>query len=313
MNKNRHECTDIAIIGGGPAGMQAALVASRARKGVVVFDDSAPPRNGASRGVHNFLGLDGLLPQEIRAVAWKQIKAYEYAELRKERVIDLRHESDGQFLITGSEGTKLKATKAILAVGYKNIYPDIPGFAECWANTIIECPYCDGYENKDRIWGIVPGYNNHLKVFSKISRSWTSMVNIIIPSDIEIESVYRKELSDLGINMYDGTINRINHTKGRIYSVMLDSGKEIEMGTLLWIPDTRPLAIIHNLVKNIGLALDENGYVVTDDMQRTNVEGLWAAGEVSKCCSNALDSAAEGSRAAKSIISGWSNQACDLH
>ena len=77
---------DVAILGGGLAGLQVALVLSRTRKKIIVFDEPEPPRNAASHGVHGFLGLDGVLPTEIRNVAWKQIDKYDSAEFRKEKI-----------------------------------------------------------------------------------------------------------------------------------------------------------------------------------------------------------------------------------
>ncbi len=89
MSKNMIEQIDVAIIGGGPAGMQAALVLARTRKKIVVFNAPSPPRNAASHSVHNFLGFDGLLPAEIRERAWQQINVYQCAELRQEWVTDI--------------------------------------------------------------------------------------------------------------------------------------------------------------------------------------------------------------------------------
>src|SRR6185437_1579417 len=146
------EQVDVAILGGGPAGLQAALVLSRTRKKIVVFDDPEPPRNAASHGVHNFLGLDGLLPADIRRISWQQIDRYSSAELRKNKIVDVRKNDDGLFLITDDNGTSINARKVILAFGYHDVYPDIPGFLECWADSIISCPFCDGYENIDRTW-----------------------------------------------------------------------------------------------------------------------------------------------------------------
>ena len=305
MKKTTIEHTDIAIIGGGPAGMQAALVASRARKKVVVFDDPRPPRNGASPGVHNFLGLDGLLVAEIRKIAWEQINVYQNAELSNERVVDIRRSEDGQFLITGAEGTRIGASKVVLSLGYHDVYPDVPGFVECWANTIIQCPYCDGYENRDRVWGIIPGSDNELQNFPQMAKNWASEINIFLPPGMEIDYIFRHELSDLGITIYEGDVTRIHHTNGNLEAVTLDSGDIVKVGTLLWIPLVRSAPLIQNLVENLGLVLNESGFVKTDEMQQTNVNGLWAAGEVKGCCSNALDAAAAGSRAAKAIVRSW--------
>ncbi len=305
MSNTTLEHADIAILGSGPAGMQAALVTSRTRKKIVVFDDPKPPRNGASHGVHNFLGLESLLPAEIREIAWKQINTYQSAELRRERVVDVHCGEDGEFVIMGADGTELGATKAVLAVGYHDVYPDVRGFAECWANTIIPCPFCDGYENRDRIWGIVPGSQKELNLFPKMAKNWTSQIILFLPTGLEIDPTYQEELAAFGITIYEGTIAEVHHSEGKVETVTLDSGESVNVGTLLWIPPAEPSPLIQNLVKNFGLALDESGYVKTDEMQQTNVDGLWAAGEVTQCCSSGIESATAGSRAAFAIVRSW--------
>ena len=101
---------DIAILGGGPAGLQAALVLSRKRKKIIVFDNPEPTRNAASHIVHNFLGLDGFLPIDIRKIAWKQIYKYDSAEYRQEKIVNVNKEEDGIFVIT-SDNEKSIMTK----------------------------------------------------------------------------------------------------------------------------------------------------------------------------------------------------------
>ena len=124
MNETKHglKPIDVAILGGGPAGLQAALVLSRTRKKIVVFDNPEPPRNAASHGVHNFIGIDGLLPTEIRKLAWKQIDRYVSTELRREKIVNVNKE-DGAFIITNDNGTSVKAKKIVLAVEYHDVYP----------------------------------------------------------------------------------------------------------------------------------------------------------------------------------------------
>ena len=180
MTKETIEQIDVAIIGGGPAGMQAALVLARTRKKVVVLDAPAPPRNAASHGVHNFLGLDGMLPAEIREQAWQQINLYNHADLRRELVTDVDRGDSGDFIISTKEGGRLAARVAILALGYHDVFPDIDGFVEAWANTIIPCPFCDGYENRDRIWAIVANYEMEATHFPKMVQNWTQRIKIIL-------------------------------------------------------------------------------------------------------------------------------------
>jgi thioredoxin reductase len=305
--RKRHlEQIDVAILGGGPAGLQAALVLSRTRKKIILFDDPEPPRNAASHGVHNFLGLDGLLPTDIRKIAWKQIDKYDSAELRKEKIVNVNKEKeDVIFVITDDNETSIRAKKVVLAVGYHDVYPDIPGFVECWADTIIPCPFCDGYENRDRVWGIVVNSKMELDWFPKMAQNWTSKIKVFISPNIEIKSSYQNELFKLGIPVYRGIITKVNHTNTKVESVSLESGENIQVDTLLWIPPVKPSQLIQRLVENLGLELDEQGYVKTDERQQTNVKGLFAAGDVQVGSKGALAAAYNGGMAATSIVHEW--------
>jgi thioredoxin reductase len=305
--KGRPDQIDIAIVGGGPAGLQTALVLARTRKKIIVFDDPEPPRNAASHGVHNFLGLDGLLPSDIRKTAWKQIEKYHSAELRKEKIVNItKEEEDGTFLITIDNKTTFKAKKVVLAVGYHDVYPDIPGFLECWAGTIIPCPFCDGYENRDRIWGVVVNSKMELERFPKMLQNWTSKIKVLISPNIVIEPSYQDQLSKLGIPVYKGAIRKVNHTNSKLESVSLDSGEKIEVDTLLWIPPKRPSQLIQRLVENLGLEVDDQGNVKTDELRQTNVKGLFAAGDV-KGSMGALAAAYDGWMASIEIVHAWHN------
>ncbi len=295
-------------MGGGPAGLQAALILARTRKKIIVFDDPEPPRNAASHGVHGFLGLDGFLPKDIRRIAWEQIDKYDAAELREERIVDISKqegEQEGIFLITSDNETSIKAKKVVLAVGYHDVYPDIPGFLECWADTIIHCPFCDGYENRDRVWGIVANSKPELKRLPKMARNWTSKIKVFIPQNMKIESSYQNVLSKLNIPVYRGIITNVNHTNTKVESVSLDSGKKIDVDTLWWIPSRRPSRLIQRLVENLGLEVDEQqGNIKTDKKQQTNVEGLFATGDVAGSM-GALGAAHDGGKAAASIVHKW--------
>ncbi len=302
---------DVAILGGGPAGLQAALILARTRKKIIVFDDPEPPRNAASHGVHGFLGLDGFLPTDIRRIAWEQIDKYDSAELREERIVDINKEEgvgekeERLFLIASDNGTSIKAKKVVLAVGYHDVYPNIPGFLECWADTIIHCPFCDGYENRDRIWGIVANSKAEFKRLPNMARNWTSKIKVFIPQNMKIESSYQNELSTLDIPVYRGIITTVNHINTKVQSVTLDSGKKIEVDTLWWVPSRRPSQLIQRLVENLGLEVDEQqGNIKTDKKQQTNVKSLYAAGDVAGSM-GALGAAHDGGKAATSIVHEW--------
>jgi thioredoxin reductase len=301
---------DIAILGGGPAGLQTALILARTRKKIIVFDDPEPPRNAASHGVHGLIGLDGFLPTDIRKIAWEQIDKYDSAELREERIVNVSKEEgegeEGLFLITSHNETSIKAKKVVLAVGYHDVYPDIPGFLKCWADTIIYCPFCDGYENRDRVWGIVVNSKAELERLPKMAQNWTSKIKVFIPPNMGIESSYRNELSKLDIPVYRGIITNVNHTNTKVESVTLDSGEKIEVDTLWWIPSKRPSQLIQRLVENLGLEVDEqqDNNIKTDHMQQTNIKGLYAIGDVAGSM-GALAAAYDGGKTAISIVHEW--------
>jgi thioredoxin reductase len=143
-----------------------------------------------------------------------------------------------------------------------------------------------------------------LEKFPKMAQNWTSKIKVFISPNMEIEPSYQNELSKLDIPVYRGIITNVNHTNTKVESVSLESGEKIEVDTLLWIPPKRPSQLIQRLVENVGLELDEQGYVKTDEMQQTNVEGLFAAGDVQGSM-GALAAAYDGGMAATSIVHEW--------
>ncbi len=300
---------DVAIIGGGPAGLQAALVLARTRKRVVVFDAPSPPRNAASHGVHNFVGLDGLLPQQIRDRAWEQIDVYDSARLVRAavRAVTRGTDENGDGFVVRTDDAVYRAAHVVLACGYRDVHPDIDGFAECWADTIIPCPFCDGFENRDRRWGIVPSMTHELDMFPSMVRNWTEDRIVIAPRDFPVSDAQRQHLDALGVELYVGDIVGIEHDGGKLRNVTLDSDDVVDVGTLLLTPDEEPARLVTQLVESLGLELDEHGYVAVGSDQQTNVAGLWAAGDVQGWMGG-IESANAGGMAASMIVAGWYSQ-----
>lgn len=298
------EQIDVAIIGGGPAGLQAALVLTRTGKRVVVFDAPQQPRNGASHGVHNFVGLDGLLPREIRTQAWSQIERYGTARTTSAAVTGIsRANTSGDLVVATTDGS-WQAHQVILACGYQDEYPQIDGFSDCWADTIIPCPFCDGYENRDRVWGIVATMDRQLDVFPAMTLNWTERRMVIAPRDVEITDAQRANLAALDVPLHVGDIVGITHNNGKLSEVTLDSGEAVAVETLLWTPPPKPTALVETLTRELGLAIDDDGFVATDEMQRTNVDRLWAAGDVEGWM-GAIEAATKGGMAAAMIVHEW--------
>ena len=295
---------DVAIVGAGPAGLQAALVLARTRKAMIVFDSPEPPRNSASHGVHNFLGLDGLLPAQIREQAWQQINVYGSAELCVERIVDVQRSADGLFALRGENGTTIAARHVMLAVGYRDIYPDIPGFQDCWGHTIIPCPFCDGYENRDRVWGIVPASELALEHLPTMAKNWTADVKVFLPNHFRLSTSRRETFAAQNILVYQGEISAIHHSGSSVEAVTLDTGERVEVGTLIWHPQEVPAPLTQQAIETFGLELDENKHIKTDANHQTTIEGLWAVGDI-KGWASALGAAFAAGQAAAAIVREW--------
>ncbi len=311
MNETQYDTgiVDVAIIGGGPAGLQAALILARTRKRVIVFDAPESPRNAASHGVHNFVGLDGLTPAEIREQAWKQIAVYNRAELRLERVVDVQSSAENGFSVISETGASIIAKHVILALGYRDVYPDIPGFMACWGDTIIACPYCDGYENRDRVWGFVVSSQLTLEHLPHIYgtsfyRNWTEQTKLIVAPRLQIDDIQREALTAQGIAIHEGDITEIHHTAGKIEAVTLSTRERVAVGTLWWRPDEAPQPLTEKIITNFSLDLDEQGYIKTDAQHQTEVKGLWAVGDV-RGWASALGAAYQSSEAGYAITRIW--------
>lgn len=295
---------DVAVVGAGPAGLQATLMLARTRKSIIVFDSPEPPRNSASHGVHNFVGLDGLLPSQIREQAWHQIEVYSSAKFCAERIREIQHTASQHFSLRGENGTHVTARHVVLAVGFHDVYPDIPGFHESWGKTIIPCPFCDGYENRDRAWGVVATSAGAVTRLATMARNWTSDVKVLLQGGVSLSPEEREILSSQHIAVYQSDIRAIHHTDGSVEAVTLDNGERVEVGTLIWHPKEAPTPLTQQVIENFQLELDEHGHIKTDSQHQTQVSGLWAVGDV-KGWAGALGAAFAASQAAAAIVREW--------
>ncbi|MDE2669548.1 MAG: FAD-dependent oxidoreductase [Chloroflexota bacterium] len=298
------EKADVAIVGGGPAGLQAALVLVRARKSVALFDAPSPARNAASHGVHNFIGIEGMLPADLARTAWEQIDAVGGATMRRVEVANIERDHEGDFVVTTAEGDRLGAHHVILAFGHRDAIPDIPGFAECWGDTVISCPFCDGYEHRDRVWGLVVPSAGAKATPPLFAYNWTDKVKVFLGGEVDLPEEMATALEAQGLELHRGDITAINHDDGKIASVTLAGGETVPVETLLWSPESLPAPLVERLARGLGLAVDEEGFIAVSPLQQTNVEGIWAAGDAIGS-TMAMDAARSGGAVAVLIVQGW--------
>ncbi|MEW2060409.1 NAD(P)/FAD-dependent oxidoreductase [Streptomyces sp. NPDC007002] len=272
---------DTVIIGGGPAGLTAALTLTRYRHRTLVVESLASPRNAASRGVHGLIGLEGVTPGELRSRAWEELDRYGLATRLDAAVGEITPLPGDGFTVRADDGTSAWARNVILATGVIDQHPDgVEGFAVCWGRTVIHCPFCIGEENADRTWALVSDDPDYLGLAATAFRAWTGDAIAIAPLSLPGADGLRRSLREQGGDLVQGQIVRLHHTDGDLHTVELADGTLLKRQTLLWPQPQRQVPLIERLAKDHGLALDDDGYVTVDDSRQTSIPGLYAAGDL---------------------------------
>jgi thioredoxin reductase len=288
---------DVVIVGGGPAGLAAALALGRARKRVVLCD-AGPRRNAAAVHVHNFVTRDGTPPAEFRRIGREQLAQYPNVEVRDVGVQALSG-ARGAFRVALSSGA-VEARRVLLCVGMIDEPLPLEGFSELWGHAIFQCPYCHGWEVKDRRWGYLGRAEeaSHLLPFSLMLRGWTRDVVVFTNGVVEISEEARTKLEAAGVRVETSPVARIVGRDHRLQAVELENGTTVPREVLFTHPPQRQV----ELVRALGLDLDDDGFVRVDPMKReTSMQGVYAAGDLTTRLQSAIVAAAAGTVAAGMI------------
>lgn len=295
----RNSC-DVAVIGGGAAGLSAALVLTRARRRVVVID-AGQPRNAPAAHMQGFLGSDGLPPSSLLAAGRREVAGYG-GHLLDGRVTDVRPASaDGAydrpaFVVSLAEGSIWYARRVLLTTGLRDDIPDLPGVRERWGRDLLHCPYCHGYEVRDQPLGVLGGTAEAL-AHAHLVRQWSDDV-VYFAEGQHLTPGERKQLDARAIDIVDEPVTRLTIANDRLTGVELASGRVVPRAAVF----VRPQLVAHDeLLTALGCAIHPNGWVVTDEAGRTSVPGVWAAGNVTNPRAQVVTAAGEGSAAAIAI------------
>lgn len=288
---------DAAIIGGGPAGLSAALVLGRARKSVVVIDEGRP-RNRVTRETHGFLTRDGISPGEFRRVAKEQISSYPTVHFVEDAAVSITG-TDGHFQITTAQGQIYQSKKLLFAAGMKDIPLDINGLSEVYGKSAFVCPYCDGWELRDQPLVLIVKGDRALHS-AKMLSGWTSQITICTDGPDEWTDEQREELKLHNVPTFNSPILRIESSDGMVKQIVLEDGTIVPCTGIFFAPK---LAAGSDLPQTLGCKVTEAGTVVVDMFGKTNIPGIYGAGDAATELYQAITAASMGSLAAVGINS----------
>ncbi|WP_239616539.1 NAD(P)/FAD-dependent oxidoreductase [Cohnella mopanensis] len=299
---------DVGIIGGGPAGMNAALVLGRARKSVIVIDEGRP-RNRVTKETHGFLTRDGVSPGEFRRVAREQIDAYPSVRFEEDTAVSVSG-TDGDFLIATAQGTTYRCRKLLFAVGKRDLPLDIHGLDDVYGKSAFVCPYCDGWELRDQMLVLIAKGARAVHMAMMLS-GWTDKYIICTDGPDDMTDEQREELKQHHIPLYDTRIQTIESSDGMVKRVLLEDGTQLSCAGIFFAPK---LVAGSELPEAIGCKVTEAGSVVVDLFGKTNVPGIYSAGDAATEFNQAITAASMGSLAAVGIntellTEAWNNTA----
>ncbi len=282
---------DVVVVGGGAAGLSAALVLGRARRRVVVID-AGEPRNAPAAHMQGFLSRDGMPPADLLAAARTEILGYG-VEIINDQVVEI---TEG-FTLRLAGDRAMTARRLLLTTGAVDELPDIPGARERWGRDFLHCPYCHGWEVRDQpigVIGIGPASIDH----AHLLRQWSDDV-MFFTHTYSVTAAEREVLEARGIQVIDGQIAELSIADDRLDAVELTGGASIPRAALFIRPALH--ARDDSLTSSLGFDVDESGFARVDATGRTTVPGVWVAGNASNPRAQVITAAGEGSAAAIDI------------
>ncbi|WP_234733519.1 NAD(P)/FAD-dependent oxidoreductase [Tellurirhabdus bombi] len=286
---------EIIIVGGSFAGLSAALVLGRSLRQVLVLD-SGQPANRQTPHSHGFLTRDGDKPTDLLAIAREQALAYPTVRLLTAQATTASGEA-GNFVVTTDKGDTFGAKRLLLATGLTEVMPALPGFAECWGISILHCPYCHGYEVKDEAVGILANGDKGFDMM-KLIQHWSPNLTLFTNGPSTLTPEQTAKLKEHGLNLVETPVIAIQHNEERMTNLLLSDQTKHALGAMYAHPHLNQKS---DLAQQLSCEHDDLGFVKIDEFGRTNVEGVYAAGDTQTMQRQVLVAAANGLKAATTI------------
>lgn len=291
MNENK-EIYDCIIIGGGAAGLSAALVLGRARRRVLVCD-KGNPRNSPAHESHSFFTRDGTNPLELLNIGREQLNHYPTVEFKHVGVKEINKDEESFEVILDDETTEI-SRKILLAFGVKDEFPDIENFEQFWGDTVFHCPFCHGYEVRDEPLAVVGnGDIGVLKV--ALLKSWSKDLALCTNGKADLSDEQRQLLTKHHVAVREEKIVRLEGTKGKLETIIFETGETLARRGMLIHLEQHPRS---DLAERLGCELTDSGHIKIDNFSETSIKSVFAAGDITSMMQSIAVSVAQGSVAA---------------
>jgi thioredoxin reductase/2-polyprenyl-3-methyl-5-hydroxy-6-metoxy-1,4-benzoquinol methylase len=292
---------DVVVVGGGAAGLSGALTLARARRRVLVVDAGAP-RNAPAGHVHNYLGREGTPPAELLSIGRQEVAGYG-GEVISGSVMGAARLDDG-FRVELADGRTVRARRLLVTTGLTDELPDLPGVAELWGSDVLHCPYCHGWEVRDRAIGILGG---PLGVYAALLwRQWSADVTLFRHTGPQLTDEEREQLAARGISVVEEEAAGVETTDGRLSGVRLRDGQVVAREALVVSPRfTANSAVLRSLgLEPVDMEMHGavvGSYIPSEPTGATAVPGVWVAGNVANLQAQVIGAAAAGVNAAAQV------------
>ncbi|MGW3307539.1 NAD(P)/FAD-dependent oxidoreductase [Streptomyces sp. NPDC001073] len=289
---------DVVVIGGGAAGLSAALVLGRSRRRTLVVD-AGEPRNTPAAHMQGYLTRDGMSPAEFLALGREEIARYG-VDLVRDRAVDVTKGDD--FTVALAGGETVHARRIVVATGLKDELPDVPGVAERFGRDVIHCPYCHGWEVRDQAFGVLattPMSVHQALIVSQWSKDVTLFLHTVAESELTDDDLRR--LAAAGVAVVPGEVAEMVVEGDRLTGVRLADGTTHPREAVFVAPRAIPQT---GLLEKLGAELQETpfgAYPVVDPTGLTTVPGVWAVGNAMGFAEQVVNAASAGYRAGATI------------
>ncbi|WP_369379519.1 NAD(P)/FAD-dependent oxidoreductase [Lysinibacillus fusiformis] len=288
---------DCIIIGGGPSGLSASLTLGRARRNIALFDDRTN-RNRVTQASHGFITRDGIKPQAFKEIALKELGNYPsvfyFTSTVTEIIKDIGNE---RFTVKTSTSEEFVTEKIILATGIQEIFT-IPSIRKFYGKSLFSCPYCDGWEQRDKPLVVIAEKEEHVLHLTKLVYTWSKDL-VVLTNGAQLSKEGKMELQKHNIKIISEKIKGLIGNDGYLQKIELETGETIiRSGGFVAPSYYRP----NQFAEKLGCEIHENGKVITDGVGRTTQKNVYIAGETERSKpSSLIISAAKGNKAAVSV------------